>query len=141
MKKIFLDDIRYVPKWFNLVFRTGEELIKYLEENPNEHYELISFDHDLGQNVMDGFDVVKEIINNEKINFTFNKFQFHTDNLTGFINMFYFLISARKNEAFSITGIIDPFKHTYIDGIEESINYSPIPFNKRKELENLINGD
>ena len=62
MKKIFLDDIRYVPKGFNLVFRTGEELIKYLEENPNEHYELISFDHDLGQNVMDGFDVVKLLI-------------------------------------------------------------------------------
>lgn len=140
MKRIFLDDIRFVPQGYNLVFRNGEDLIKYLQENPNEHYELISFDHDLGQNVMDGFDVVKEIVNNEKINFTFDKFQFHTDNLTGFINMFYYLISARKNNVISEKGLIDPFKHTYIDGVEENLNYSPIPFNKRKELENLIEG-
>lgn len=140
MKRIFLDDIRFVPQGYNLVFRNGEDLIKYLQEYPNEHYELISFDHDLGQNVMDGFDVVKEIVNNEKINFTFDKFQFHTDNLTGFINMFYYLISARKNNVISENGLIDPFKHTYIDGIEENLNYSPIPFNKRKELENLIEG-
>lgn len=138
MKRIFLDDIRFVPQGYNLVFRNGEDLIKYLQEHPNEHYELISFDHDLGQNVMDGFDVVKEIVNNEKINFTFDKFQFHTDNLTGFINMFYYLISARKNNVISENGLIDPFKHTYIDGVEENLNYSPIPFNKRKELENLI---
>jgi len=140
MKRIFLDDIRFVPQGYNLVFRNGEDLIKYLQEHPNEHYELISFDHDLGQNVMDGFDVVKEIVNNEKINFTFDKFQFHTDNLTGFINMFYYLISARKNNVISENGLIDPFKHTYIDGVEENLNYSPIPFNKRKELENLIEG-
>lgn len=37
-------------------------------------------------------------------------------------------------------GLIDPFKHTYIDGLEENINYSPIAFNKRKEIENLIKG-
>lgn len=140
MKRIFLDDIRFVPQGYNLVFRNGEDLIKYLQEHPNEHYELISFDHDLDQNVMDGFDVVKEIVNNEKINFTFDKFQFHTDNLTGFINMFYYLISARKNNVISENGLIDPFKHTYIDGVEENLNYSPIPFNKRKELENLIEG-
>ena len=140
MKRIFLDDTRFVPQGYNLVFRNGEDLIKYLQEHPNEHYELISFDHDLGQNVMDGFDVVKEIVNNEKINFTFDKFQFHTDNLTGFINMFYYLISARKNNVISENGLIDPFKHTYIDGVEENLNYSPIPFNKRKELENLIEG-
>lgn len=140
MKRFFLDDIRFVPQGYNLVFRNGEDLIKYLQEHPNEHYELISFDHDLGQNVMDGFDVVKEIVNNEKINFTFDKFQFHTDNLTGFINMFYYLISARKNNVISENGLIDPFKHTYIDGVEENLNYSPIPFNKRKELENLIEG-
>lgn len=140
MKRIFLDDIRFVPQGYNLVFRNGEDLIKYLQEHPNEHYELISFDHDLGQNVMDGFDVVKEIVNNEKINFTFDKFQFHTDNLTGFINMFYYLISDRKNNVISENGLIDPFKHTYIDGVEENLNYSPIPFNKRKELENLIEG-
>lgn len=140
MKRIFLDDIRFVPQGYNLVFRNGEDLIKYLKEHPNEHYDLISFDHDLGQNVMDGFDVIKEIVNNENINFTFDKFQFHTDNLTGFVNMFYYLISARKNNFISMKGLIDPFKHTYIDGVEENLNYSPIPFNKRKEIEDLIKG-
>jgi hypothetical protein len=140
MKRIFLDDIRFVPQGYNLVFRNGGDLIKYLKEHPNEHYDLISFDHDLGQNVMDGFDVIKEIVNNENINFTFDKFQFHTDNLTGFVNMFYYLISARKNNVISMKGLIDPFKHTYIDGVEENLNYSPIPFNKRKEIEDLIKG-
>ena len=140
MKRILLDDIRFVPQGYNLVFRNGEDLIKYLKEHPNEHYDLISFDHDLGQNVMDGFDVIKEIVNNENINFTFDKFQFHTDNLTGFVNMFYYLISARKNNVISMKGLIDPFKHTYIDGVEENLNYSPIPFNKRKEIEDLIKG-
>ena len=140
MKRIFLDDIRFVPQGYNLVFRNGEDLIKYLKEHPNEHYDLISFDHDLGQNVMDGFDVIKEIVNNENINFIFDKFQFHTDNLTGFVNMFYYLISARKNNVISMKGLIDPFKHTYIDGVEENLNYSPIPFNKRKEIEDLIKG-
>lgn len=140
MKRIFLDDIRFVPQGYNLVFRNGEDLIKYLKEHPNEHYDLISFDHDLGQNVMDGFDVIKEIVNNENINFTFDKFQFHTDNLTGFVNMFYYLISARKNNVISMKGLIDPFKYTYIDGVEENLNYSPIPFNKRKEIEDLIKG-
>lgn len=140
MKQIFLDDIRFVPSGYNLVFRRGEDLIKYLEEHPNEHYELISFDHDLGQNVMDGFEVVKEIVGNKKINFTFDKFQFHTDNLDGFINMFYYLISSRKSKVISEKGLIDPFKHAYIDGVEKNITYSPIPFNKRKEIEDLIKG-
>ena len=140
MKRIFLDDIRFVPQGYNLVFRNGEDLIKYLKEHHNEHYDLISFDHDLGQNVMDGLDVIKEIVNNENLNFTFDKFQFHTDNLTGFVNMFYYLISARKNNVISMKGLIDPFKHTYIDGVEENLNYSPIPFNKRKEIEDLIKG-
>ena len=40
--KIFLDDIRQVPDEFDLVFRSGKALLKYLKENPNQHYELIS---------------------------------------------------------------------------------------------------
>ena len=40
--KIFLDDLRPVPDEFDLVFRSGKALLKYLKENPNQHYELIS---------------------------------------------------------------------------------------------------
>ena len=57
--KIFLDDLRPVPDEFDLVFRSGRALLKYLKENPNQHYELISFDHDLGENTLTGYDVVK----------------------------------------------------------------------------------
>ena len=36
MKRIFLDDIRFVPQGYNLVFRNGEDLIKYLQEHPKQ---------------------------------------------------------------------------------------------------------
>ncbi len=66
-----LDDLRPVPDEFDLVFRSGRALLKYLKKNPNQHYELISiFDHDLGENTLTGYDVVKEIVDDLDINFT-----------------------------------------------------------------------
>ena len=58
--KIFLDDIRDCPKGFTLC-RTGEEAIKLLYLlNKNEDW-FISFDHDLGENCLSGYDVASHI--------------------------------------------------------------------------------
>ena len=104
--KIFLDDLRPVPDEFDLVFRSGKAMLKYLKENPNQHYELISFDHDLGENTLTGYDVVKEIVDDLDINFTFDRIQFHTANVVGFRNMYYYLVNAQIYDLFP-PGIID----------------------------------
>lgn len=54
---IFLDDDRPLPEGFDLLFRSGRSLLKYLRENKGAEFGIISFDHDLGV-VMDGYDVV-----------------------------------------------------------------------------------
>jgi hypothetical protein len=63
--KIYLDDIRQVPEGWALV--TGVEefkrLIKEASDN-GERIEAISFDHDLGENVQDGYDAVKWLAEN-----------------------------------------------------------------------------
>lgn len=110
--KIFLDDLRPVPDEFDLVFRSGKALLKYLKENPNQHYELISFDHDLGENTLTGYDVVKAIVDDLNINFTFDRFQFHTANVVGFRNMYYYLVNAQIYDLFP-PGIIDKNLKTY----------------------------
>lgn len=110
--KIFLDDLRPVPDEFDLVFRSDKALLKYLKENPNQHYELISFDHDLGENTLTGYDVVKEIVDDLDINFTFDRFQFHTANVVGFRNMYYYLVNAQIYDLFP-PGIIDKNLKTY----------------------------
>lgn len=111
--KIFLDDLRPVPDEFDLVFRSGKSLLRYLKENPNQHYELISFDHDLGENTLTGYDVVKEIVDDLDINFTFDRFQFHTANVVGFRNMYYYLVNAQIYDLFP-SGIIDKELKSYI---------------------------
>ena len=102
---IFLDDERKVPSYpykFNRVFRNGEDLIEYLTTNPGEHYHVISFDHDLGE-CMNGYEVVKNIVNNNKINFTFDYWLFHTDNPVGRENMICYLNNAIRHNMLDIT--------------------------------------
>ena len=52
---IFLDDDRPLPDGFDLLFRSGRSLLKYLRENKGAEFGVISFDHDLGV-VMDGYE-------------------------------------------------------------------------------------
>ena len=110
--KISLDDLRPVPDEFDLVFRSGKAFLEYLKENPNQHYELISFDHDLGENTLTGYDVVKEIVDDLDINFTFDRIQFHTANIVGFRNMYYYLVNAQIYDLFP-SGIIDKELKSY----------------------------
>lgn len=58
--KIFLDDIRLCPRGFTLAINY-DECIKLLSNN---HVEVISLDHDLGEQYT-GYDVVKFMVENE----------------------------------------------------------------------------
>ena len=93
---IFLDDDRPLPEGFDLLFRSGRSLLKYLRENKGAEFGVISFDHDLGV-VMDGYDVVKTIVADPDIEFSFDRWQFHTDNYEGMRNMYWYV----KKRAFA----------------------------------------
>lgn len=115
-KNIFLDDIRATPPGFELSFHTGEELLSYLRANPGESYGIMSFDHDLGIGFLDGYDVVKEIIGDDRIHFDFERMQFHTDNFEGMRNMYHYMTNAVEHGAFPATGFIDPVKKIALSG-------------------------
>lgn len=53
--KLFLDDIRNPPDDSWVVVRTAEECMRILQ---TEKVELCSLDHDLGENVPTGYDVL-----------------------------------------------------------------------------------
>lgn len=58
--KIYIDDIREMPRAFDVCLRSYKESIQYFQNNPFP--EFISFDHDLGEE-KSGYDIVKWIIN------------------------------------------------------------------------------
>jgi len=66
--KIWLDDVRPMPKEFDIWYKRGEHLIEHIEQG--KPITCISFDHDLSFkhyfglnpfNKMTGYDVAKEI--------------------------------------------------------------------------------
>ena len=111
--KIFVDDIREAPKNYDKVFRTGEAFIEWLKLNPNTPITLLTLDHDLGENVMNGYELVKTFV--EMPNHIIC-LQFHTDNLVGLKNMFYYAKNAKKHEMLPNIRIISPRKFIFIDG-------------------------
>lgn len=122
MINIFLDDLRACPDDF-LCFRTGESLIAYLQKHPNQKYGIISFDHDLGQNIMDGYQVIRKIVNDPSIEFVFDEFRVHSDNLTGARNILRYLENACLYDAFPSSGFINPYKYNCINGEFTSAEY------------------
>lgn len=63
--KIFLDDVREVPKGWTGVINV-DEFRRLIEEahSKGEKIEAISFDHDLGENAEDGYDAAKWLSEN-----------------------------------------------------------------------------
>ena len=58
--KIWLDDVRSAPEGFTHHVHSLPELKELLEVlRPDTHIEAISFDHDLGENQPDGYEIVK----------------------------------------------------------------------------------
>lgn len=115
--RIFLDDVRESPRGW-LLFRTGEELIKWLQENKNIEIEIISFDHDLGdENYLNGYETVQQIVDyNPQVFDKIDRITFHTDNLIGMRNMYYYLVNAQKHEVISNHTKINNTKINCING-------------------------
>lgn len=58
--KIYLDDVRECPEGFEL-FTTAEQLILFLGTHSWNDIEVLSLDHDLGEDRMTGYDVLRFI--------------------------------------------------------------------------------
>lgn len=118
--KIFVDDIRVAPNHYDLVFRTGEDFINWLKDNSDKHIDLISLDHDLGEGIMDGYELVKQMVD---ICFSCCVIQFHTDNITGFLNMYHYLKSANKAGVINVPKLRKQ-KVNCINGVETIAPYN-----------------
>lgn len=117
---IFLDDLRFAPEKYDLVFRTGESFLEWLEANPIEKIEMISFDHDLGETVIDGYETVKRMV---ELPNQIARVQFHTDNLIGLKNMFWYIKNAKKHGLMPALRTMNPHKISCIDGVETVVHY------------------
>ena len=84
MKVLYVDDIRF-PEYFHqigaeiTVARTYDEAIQYIDNS----YDIISLDHDLGEEKT-GYDICKYIIEN---NIKLDRVYIHTSNPVGRDNM------------------------------------------------------
>lgn len=89
MYRMYIDDIREPSNKNFVVIRSGEEAIEYILNNGMPVY--ISFDHDLGENIMSGFDVAKWLVEaslNGKIVFPRSfAFNVHSANPVGAANI------------------------------------------------------
>lgn len=95
---IYLDDLRPLPADYTQLFTTGEDLLHYLEGRTYTHINRLSCDHDLGEDILSGYDVVKEVVTLiEEGKVVVDEFYFHTANVTGFTNMMKYLQGARKH--------------------------------------------
>lgn len=61
--KIYLDDVRDLPEEFDdwVVVRSAEEALHLIASKGLENIEAISFDHDLGEDCMSGYDLASII--------------------------------------------------------------------------------
>ena len=83
--KLYLDDER-IPKYEGwTIVRTVEDFKGIIEilGLPDE----ISLDHDLGENVPDGYDAVKWLVNEKEFDLRKTKINYHTANPVGKDNM------------------------------------------------------
>jgi hypothetical protein len=65
--KIYLDDVRDLPDEYQgwVVARTAEEALHLIASNGLENIEILSFDHDLGEDCMSGYDlavIIEEMV-------------------------------------------------------------------------------
>lgn len=122
--KVFVDDIRKAPEKYDLVFRNGEDFLKWKEENEDVRIQLLSLDHDLGEYCIDGYDIVKKLVSDHVFNIDI--IQFHTDNIVGMKNMYMYLRSAKVAGVIPETTNIIKRKVVCIDGNEHFASYDVI---------------
>lgn len=126
MVKIFVDDIRVAPDKYDLVFRSGEELLEWLKVNVGTEVELLSLDHDLDEGYMDGTQLCRELV---EMNPRIKAVQFHTDNYEGLKNMYSIWKSAHKVGVLPRLKHLNPYKVVCIDGNESEMRM----FDARKQ--------
>lgn len=113
--KIFVDDIRAAPSKYNKTFRTAEGFIEWLHENKDTCVSTLSLDHDLGENVMDGYQLVKALVD---IPNCIQRIQFHTDNLIGLKNMYMYVKNAQNADILPNLISVSPRKYVVINAVE-----------------------
>lgn len=107
--KIYLDDIRNPPDSSWLVVRSVEAFKKRILSAPIPITDL-SFDHDLGDKVPDGYDATKWFVelamDNEEIAQNLKMVIAHSDNTPGRENIAAYFESARAHDVFNDNLII-----------------------------------
>lgn len=101
MKKtnLFVDDLRALPKGFDILARTAKEGLTILLTHD---IGTLSLDYDLGVTnangdlAPDGYALVQAMVS---IGASCDRIEFHTDNVVGFNNMRGYLVSAQENGA------------------------------------------
>lgn len=111
---IFVDDLRKCPEGY-VLFRTAEEFLSFLKNSINVEINILTLDHDLGVNVMDGYELTKNLYYHFP-NIHIEEIRFHTDNFTGFRNMYLYMKNALENKAFSNLKKVSPYQYDVIDG-------------------------
>lgn len=93
----------------------------FLRDNPDINISLLSLDHDLGDGKIDGYELVKRLV---ELNPNIVTVRFHTSNIIGFHNMGNYLVNAKKiGQATGIKEIV-PNKWTVLgDGLEYEDRY------------------
>lgn len=117
---VFVDDIRFAPEKYDLVFRSAEDFIEWLNNNKETEIRLLSLDHDLGENVMDGTKLARTIV--EMPNAIMG-IQFHSDNFQGIKNMYSIFSSAARSGLMPQLRRLIPYKINTIDGVESPVKY------------------
>ena len=109
---VVVDDLRAQPDGWTL-FKTGEEFLEWLKSNKQAAIAHLSLDHDLGEGVMTGYDLVKKLVDNfPKI----DRITLHTDNNVGFKNMYLYLVNARREHVIPAELVIEKQKFNLHDG-------------------------
>lgn len=112
MNIILDDDLinRPTPSGFKR-FTTGNDLIQFMLENPNIIIDEITFDNDLGRDLPEGYDVVKQMVLNH---WNVNKINIHSANIIAVSNMVSFIKSAKRAQVFNYTSLTDLSLANYI---------------------------
>lgn len=94
---IYLDDDinnRPTPKGFKR-FTGSYELLAYLNQHPNLHINALSLDNDLGVNQLEGYDLVKKLVERH---IHVNYYLIHTANIIARQKIVTYLSNAMKND-------------------------------------------
>lgn len=98
MNIIIDDDLknRHTPKSFTR-FTTGFDLLEFMKKNPDILIENITFDNDLGINLPEGYDIVKEMVLD---NWHVKNINLHSANHVAVKNMISYINSGKKAHVF-----------------------------------------